>query len=310
MPPVDLERMKSILRTHYWSFILRDPHEGPQTLVELLRQRLPHIDPQSWEERFEFGGVYVNGIEAINDMPLPLPVKVEYYEPKFPISEAQAQFSPFHREYILFHDDAIAIVYKPPHLSSMPAKEQRHFSLKAALERELCRTIHMPSRLDVSAQGIVVVSTAPSAHAGLQRAFEMRSVQKTYRFAAHARSNWEEKLVTFPIAVSREHPVLRVATTDSGQSAQTQLRYAHDAAIDGVVRHVYTANPITGRTHQIRVHAAAVEIPLLGDCFYGGVAAPYLHLVSCELSLPHPLSREVMHFAIPRRLAPAWTQPT
>lgn len=308
MPPLDLERVNSTLRTQHWSFILRSADDGPRSLRELLHNRLPHIDPTSWDERFDFGGVYVNGLEALRDMPLPLPVKVEYYEPKFPIAEARSQFSPFLSEYILFHDDAIAVVYKPPHLSSMPAKEQRHFSLKAALEQELSRPIHMPSRLDVSAQGLVVVSTERSAHAGLQRAFETRTVHKTYRFASHSRSAWDERGVTFPIVISREHPVLRVATLNAGQSARTDIRYAHGTTINGAIRHIYTAHPITGRTHQIRVHAAASELPLLGDNFYGGAPADYLHLVSCELSLPHPLTGARLEFELPSRLAPTWVR--
>jgi tRNA pseudouridine32 synthase/23S rRNA pseudouridine746 synthase len=307
MPPFDLKRVHDTLRTHYWSFILRAAERVPPTLVELLRERLPHIDPSSWVERFEFGGIYINGVEALHDMPLPFPVKVEYYEPKFPLAEAHTQFSTFTRDYILFHDDAIAVVYKPPHLSSMPAKEQRHFSLKAALERELGRTIHMPSRLDVSAQGLVVVSTSPAAHAGLQRAFETRSVHKTYAFASHGRSAWDEKSVTFPIQVSPDHPVLRIATTGEGQKAHTLIRFSHETIIEGDSRFVYTAHPITGRTHQIRVHAAASELPIAGDNFYGGTPASYLHLVSRALALPHPLSGASLEFELPQRLAPEWT---
>lgn len=307
MPPFDLKRVQDTLRTQYWSFIVREAEGSPLTLLELLRARLPHIDPSSWRERFEFGGIYVNGMEALHDRPLPFPVKVEYYEPKFPIAEAHTQFSTFQRDFILFHDDAIAVVYKPPHLSSMPAKEQRHFSLKSALERELGRTIHMPSRLDVSAQGLVVVSTSTAAHAGLQRAFETRTVHKTYAFASHARSAWDERSVTFPIQVSPDHPVLRIATTAEGQKAHTVMRFSHEAVIDQTNRFVYIAHPITGRTHQIRVHAAASELPLVGDNFYGGAPALYLHLVSRAIALPHPISGASLEFELPQRLAPAWT---
>jgi len=99
---------------------------------------------------------------------------------------------------------------------------------------------------------------------------------------------------------------LRVASINEGQSAQTEIRYAHATSMNGSLHHIYTAHPITGRTHQIRVHAAASELPLLGDNFYGGESAPYLHLVSCELSLPHPLTGDRLEFELPARLAPAW----
>jgi 23S rRNA-/tRNA-specific pseudouridylate synthase len=308
-PPTDLARVNETLRTRYWSWILRSDADGPRPLLDLLKERLPHIPADSWPERFEFGGIYVNGLEALSDMVLPLPSKIEYYEPKFDIGSAHAHFSPFKDEYVLFNDDAIAIVYKPPHLSSMPAKEQRHFSLKASLEKHFQRPIHMPSRLDVSAQGLVVVSISPAAHAGLQRAFETRAVHKTYRCASHVRSSWPEQVVDFNIAVSPEHPVLRVASTSEGQTAQTRLVYSHSSTSEEIPVHVYTANPITGRTHQIRVHAAASGLSLVGDNFYGGTRASYLHLASCALTLPHPITGATVFLSLPEHLSPAWVWP-
>ena len=309
-PPADLARVNETLRTQYWSWILRSESDGPRYLLDLLQERLPHIAPSAWPERFDFGGIYVNGLEALTDMELPLPSKVEYYEPKFDIASAHAQFSAFKDEYVLFHDDAIAIVYKPPHLSSMPAKEQRHFSLKAALEKHFSRPIHMPSRLDVSAQGLVVVSISPAAHAGLQRAFENRTVHKTYRCASHVRSSWHEKLVDFNIAASPQHPVLRVASTSEGQTAQTRFAYSHSSTSEEAPVHVYTANPITGRTHQIRVHAAASGLSLVGDNFYDGIRSLYLHLVSCALMLPHPITGATVEISLPPSLSPSWVNPS
>jgi 23S rRNA-/tRNA-specific pseudouridylate synthase len=306
MPPIDLARVEETLRTRYWCWILRSAGDGPLQLSELLKEKLPHIAPASWPDRFDFGGIYVNGLQALHDTPLPLPARVEYYEPKFDITSAREEFSKFTDDYIIFHDEAVAVVYKPPHLSSMPAKEQRHFSLKVSLERLLNRTIHMPSRLDISAQGLLAVSTAPEAHAGLQRAFEKRLVHKTYRFASDAQVAWHERLVNFNIAASPEHPVLRRASTTEGQTAQTEIRHSHSSASDGTPVCVYTAYPISGRTHQIRVHAAASGLPLIGDNFYGGARAPYLHLVSCHLSFPHPISGAEISFTLPESLSPAW----
>ena len=305
-PPVDLGRVERTLRTRYWSWILTAESDEPRQLVELLLKKLPHIESASWVDRFNFGGVYVNGLAALKNQELPIPARVEYYEPKFEISDASSVFPEFRSEYILFHDDAIAVVYKPPHLPSMPAKEQRHFSLKRSLERELQRVVHMPSRLDVSAQGIVVVSTAAAAHAGLQRAFENRSVRKTYRFATHQPPAKSSLVVDINISESPEHPVLRTISESAGQTARTDFIYSHERDRDDGALHVITAHPITGRTHQIRVHAAASGMPIVGDNFYGGIPGDYLYLVSCEVSFSHPISGANQSFSLPRRLSPDW----
>lgn len=305
-PPVDLERVNQTLRTRYWSFILRSPDDGPLRLHELLKDKLPHIAEHSWPERFDFGGVYVNGVEALADRELPLPARVEYYEPKFEISNASSIFPSFKENFVVFSDEHIAVVYKPPHLSSMPAKEQRHFSLKASLDTFFNTTIHMPSRLDVSAQGIVVVSLSPSAHAGLQRAFETRKVHKTYHLATASPSIWKEKTVELNIALQPEHPVLRTVSLTTGQSARTDFRFLRHNSIGEPEMNVFEAKPITGRTHQIRVHSAASGIPILGDNFYGGSPAPYLHLVSCAITLPHPMSGKEVSFSLPSPLRPPW----
>ncbi len=306
LPPVNLERVNETLRTRYWSFILRAIDDGPPRLLDLLKERLPHIPENSWPERFDFGGVYVNGREALGDQALPLPARVEYYEPKFDIATATSLFPSFKQNYVIFSDGDIAVVYKPPHLSSMPAKEQRHFSLKASLDAFFKTTIHMPSRLDVSAQGIVIVSLSPSAHGGLQRAFERRTVHKTYRLATQSSCTWNEKSVDLNIALQPDHPVLRTVSRTEGQSALTHFTFARRLSHDGTDTNVFEAKPVTGRTHQIRVHSAASGIPILGDNFYGGASAPYLHLVSCALTLPHPVSGTEMTFVLPDHLRPTW----
>lgn len=310
LPPVNLERVNETLRTRYWSFILRTPEEGPRRLLDLLKERLPHIQENSWPERFDFGGVYVNGIEALADQELPRPVRVEYYEPKFEISAAGSIFPAFKSEFVIFSDDHIAVVYKPPHLSSMPAKEQRHFSLKASLDSFFNTTIHMPSRLDVSAQGLVVVSLSPLAHAGLQRAFERRTVHKTYRLATQSSCTWSEKSVELNIALQPAHPVLRTVSLTEGQSALTCFTLSHRLPNAPSEITVFEAKPITGRTHQIRVHSAASGIPILGDNFYGGSPASYLHLASFAVAFPHPVTGEDKNFLLPESLRPSWTERT
>jgi 23S rRNA-/tRNA-specific pseudouridylate synthase len=305
----DTARVEETLRTQYWCWSLFDAEPACTTLYDVLRTRLPHIKESSWPERFDFGGIYVNGREAPIDAPLSYPCKIEYYEPKFEIRDASSVFACFKTDYLIYVDDDIAVAYKPPKLPSMPAKEQRHFSLKSSLEKALERTIHMPSRLDVSVQGIVIVSISRRAHAPLQKAFESRQVKKSYRLATAAPCSVDSFSVDLNIARDRSHPVLRTVSKTEGQSALTRFERSHMTRSGDHYVTILRAYPVSGRTHQIRVHAAAAGIPILGDNFYGDTEAESLHLVSYELDIQHPVSREPMSFALPKTLCPTWAKP-
>jgi tRNA pseudouridine32 synthase/23S rRNA pseudouridine746 synthase len=272
----------------------------------VLKRELPQIDPLSWPERFDFGGVYVNGREALGDQALPFPCRVEYYEPKFPIATAHEIFPAMTEESIIYRDQYIAVAYKPPGLPSMPAKEQRHYSAKHQLERLLNSTIHMPSRLDVSAQGLLLVSHSKLAHAQLQQTFERRLAHKEYRCASAAALDWQQREVSLSIARDPRHPVLRIASKDQGLSAHTTFEALNTITTQNAEISIMKAIPLTGRTHQIRVHAAAIGAPLLGDRFYGGAPATHLHLVSYSVSCRHPVTNSEFTVTAPSHLLPSW----
>jgi len=301
-----IEAVTETLRTRYWSWVILEQGYQPPYLLEFLNLNLPHIAASSWQQRFEFGGIYVNGKEATEDLQLPIPCKVEYYEPKFDIACAHHVFPEFKDEYLVYRDDHIIVAYKPPGLSSMPAKEQRHFSLKASVERRIGSAVHMPSRLDVSAQGLIVMSGSSDTHAHLQQAFERRRVRKEYLCASHSPAQWEATRVELPITRDPLHPVLRRIAHQGGQSAVTEFSSLGQSVSENSSVHVFRALPITGRTHQIRVHAAASGIPLRGDRFYGGEPARYLHLVSYSISFVHPVTNKTLAITLPEPLIPDW----
>ncbi len=301
-----LRSIEEALRTRYWHWnIFEAPSQGA-TLRSFLLKNLPHIPENSWEDRWEFGGIYINGLRRPLNTSLSYPCKIEYYEPKFNFYEADKIFPSFESRFVLYQDSGIAILYKPSGLSSMPAKEQHHFSLKSSAEKELKTTIHMPSRLDVSAQGLVIVSTSKQSHAKLQQIFEQRVITKQYLCASHATPNWRERRVTLRIKRDQRHPVLRTTSTVEGQSAETHFAVLSIGNSEDKAPSILRAQPVTGRTHQIRVHAASTGLPLLGDRFYCGQPASHLHLVSHHLSCSHPITGELISFTLPASLLPEW----
>jgi 23S rRNA-/tRNA-specific pseudouridylate synthase len=302
----DLELVNDTLRTKYWSWVFYDPQSSPLTLLDALKAGLPHVDHASWNERLDFGGAYINGRAALMDQPLPYPCKIEYYEPKFEIAGASQIFPEFKEEYVIFRDEHILVAYKPPGLSSMPAKEQRHFSMKTYLERFTGSIIHMPSRLDVSTQGLLITSISSKAHAKLQQAFEHRLVKKEYLCATHIKPTWSNLSVNLPIGRAKEHSVLRVIDHKDGQAAQTELSVLGSSNTSKSPIYVLSAKPLTGRTHQIRVHTATSGVPILGDKFYGGAPATSLHLVSFAVACLHPVTGKQIKFTLPKSLQPSW----
>jgi len=299
----DVDRVKNALTSIYWKWYWRDDAATEISLINFLQQRLPHISIDSWQERLAYGGVYLNARAARNDQVLAPPAMIEYYEPKYDISKAETVFPTFKMENIIFEDDYLLAVYKPAGLSSLPAREQNARCLKNQIEDYLGSTkVHMPSRLDTSAQGLILISKSPEMHGPLQRLFEHREIKKTYLLAAADLPTWSSQLVRTPITRSPHHPVLRMPA-ESGQEAVTRFSLINSA---GRESYIIMAEPVTGRTHQIRVHAASIGIPIIGDNFYNGKAAKELHLLSYSLFFTHPLTQEKLTIRVPERLLPEW----
>lgn len=297
---MDLERIRNAFSSTYWRF----EHYGPksQSLLSLLCEKLPQIAVDSWPERLNFGGVFVNGLAAYGDRSLPIPAKVEYYEPKFPVTDASSYYSQFKKEYILFEDVDLIVVFKPNKLPSMPAKEQRFFNMKTYLENHLGQTVHLPSRLDTSTQGLLIVSKTARMNGPLQNLFARKIIKKFYLFESSTQVPWKNLVVENVIGKHPGHPVLRMVNGEDSIEAQTKFTRIGDT-------NFVCAQPKTGRTHQIRVHASYVGCPIMGDNFYEGTIAPELHLLSAGLHFLHPFSGENIRISVPEQLFPSWAKP-
>lgn len=283
---------------------VREYHDAerlPQSLLCALREMLPHIEPAQWPERLRSGAVYVNGTRATAECGLPLPCRVEYFEPKGKAPDMSQDFAPFKTDYIIYEDSDLLVVFKPPALPCLPTRDQQRWNLRAALEEYLGFPPHMPSRLDTSASGVVVTSKHPRSHRAVQHAFQFGAVKKEYLVEVRTPVTFEEHVVDAPIGRSPEHPILRAVRGDGLPSLTTFRRLA--ATESGTL---LLATPRTGRTHQIRVHAQHLGIPLIGDRFYRGAQSEQLHLLSFRMELFHPRFQRTVAFSVPRRLSPPW----
>lgn len=298
----NLARINQALTSKKWKFEFYSNSDCPKSLLEFFKNHLPHLSPESFNERLSLGGFYVNGLSVSENTCLISPCKVEYYEPKFCISEINKVYPAFSENWIVFEDDYFLLVFKPKRLPSLPTKEQKIYNLKKYI-LEYCKTdIHMPSRLDTSTEGLVLISKNKIMHNYLQQAFEKKYILKRYLLASTASTAWIHKFVCTRITKDNRHPILRRTSEREGKVSITIFsRLTNNQNLN-----IFLARPLTGRTHQIRLHSAYCTIPILGDNFYGGAPAPQLHLLSYQIGFWHPVTKKFMEITVPQRLIPGW----
>lgn len=298
--------MHNTFSSTYWRWQL-DPGP-PRQCVDLLCELLPHIDATSWPRRFMHGGVYVAGRPAAFDAVVAPPCRLEYYEPRYQIEQADTFFPSFTPNMVVYRDDDLGVVFKPAGLPTMAARDQVEFNLWRSLQDLFGVPVHLPSRLDVGVCGVVLCSFSARMNRHLQRAYERRRVMKSYLAEVCGDVPWTSREVHRKIARDPAHPVLRrcVGDEEKGEEAHTIFEKVASYRRDGEVRSLLRAHPMTGRTHQIRLHCQSEGFPIVGDPYYGGVESPELRLVSYEVGLFHPYRQTQLTWGIPRELQPGW----
>lgn len=198
---------------------------------------------------------------------------------------------------LLHRDDDLLVFDKPSGLLSVPG---RHPALKDSLLTRVqaqypqALIVH---RLDKDTSGIVVMSLNRKAHAFVAAQFEARTTKKSYVAEVWGRVRDEQGMVDLPLAIDPENKPRHRVDWDGGKPAQTSwqvLGYGQD-------RTRLRLFPLTGRTHQLRVHMKALGHVILGDEFYADgpalSAANRLLLHAEELSFRHPDGTDVTYTA-------------
>jgi len=202
------------------------------------------------------------------------------------------------RKMILFEDDALIALNKPFGLAVQGGtKTTQHIDgMLAALEKdgERPRLVH---RLDKDTGGLMLVAKTRASAQRLGDAFKKHNVEKTYWALTAGAPRPREGTISLAIAKRMVRltmgDVERVVPADGEDAKEAITDYQ---TIEDVGQSVafLAMRPVTGRTHQLRVHATAIECPVVGDGKYGGAAAhiegvsPKLHLFCRSMTFPHP----------------------
>jgi 23S rRNA pseudouridine1911/1915/1917 synthase len=198
---------------------------------------------------------------------------------------------------IAFEDEHLLVVDKPAGLVVHPGAGNRTGTLVQGLlgrglaggDPERPGIVH---RLDRDTSGLLVVSRTQEAYDGLQALVRRRALEREYLALVRGRPRSRQGRIEAPIGRDRRNPTRRSLDTDSPKDAVT-----HFEVIELLPAHALLRVRLeTGRTHQIRVHLAAIGLPVAGDPTYGvqetGLRRQFLH--AARLAFPHPMTGELV----------------
>ncbi|WP_093026320.1 RluA family pseudouridine synthase [Pustulibacterium marinum] len=192
---------------------------------------------------------------------------------------------------IIFEDEYMLAVNKPEEMLSVPGKTIKESVYTFIKERYPEATgpliVH---RLDMSTSGIMLLAKNESVYKNLQSQFIKRSIKKRYVALLNGKITQEKGIIELPLRVDLDNRPMQLVCYEHGKPAKTKFKVVSKTENQTRI-HFF---PITGRTHQLRVHSAHVNglnCAIVGDDLYG-TKANRLHLHAEEITFQHPVSRE------------------
>lgn len=208
---------------------------------------------------------------------------------------------------VVHADDTLLVLDKPAGLLAVPGRgpdKQDCLSARAQARWPDALVVH---RLDMATSGLVVMARGIDMQRALSRAFEQRQVHKRYIAVvagtpAGGSGSGDWQIISLPLAVDWLNRPRSIVSAELGKPSITRWRRSAEQSLppstDLATR--LELEPVTGRTHQLRVHLQAIGHPILGDALYASPhqqsMAPRLLLHAAELRLKHPVSGEPLRF--------------
>ena len=274
-------------------------------LDQYLVHHFPDFSRTLIRKAIDAGSVVVNGQPSKASHKLRTGDVLRIFLPRPPREQPTPEDIPLE---VLYEDEYLALVNKPADMVVHPAKGNWSGTLVNALAfhfSELSKAggeyrpgiVH---RLDRDTSGLLVAARSPRAYDALVAELSEHAVERSYIALVWGHLASPRGVIDAPIGRSAARRT-RMAVRDAGKPARTE--YAVREEFDRPVCTLLDCQLETGRTHQIRVHLAAIGHPVVGDGTYGGARdslvldRPFLHAAS--LAFDHPVTREHLQFEEP-----------
>lgn len=204
---------------------------------------------------------------------------------------------PFAQNWVVHEDEFLLVVNKPAGLLSVPGRNADPAASLVGQLQTYCPETLIVHRLDMDTSGLMVLAKTPDIHRQLSRQFEMRQTKKQYQAICFGKPSQLSGDVIQPMRCDWENRPLQMVDFTHGKFAHTLWQVQQQ--LDGCFKVLLT--PITGRSHQLRLHMKQLGHPILGDNLYADLptqqASNRLCLHACQLSFIHPATKDSLSFS-------------
>ena len=266
-------------------------------LDKYLAGRFRNLSRHFIQDAIRSGSVKVNGEAVKCSFKLSHRDVVEFVMPEPPKKEIEPEDIPLE---IIYEDDDLIILNKPPDIIVHPARGNKHGTLVNALahySNELSSGLGefrpgIVHRLDRNTTGVMIVTKNDPAQWKVAKQFELRQVKKSYLAIVHGTPELQADRISMPLGI---HPKVRekyAVRSETGKEAVTDYEVLEAFRGFSLIH----CKPHTGRTHQIRVHLAHLKHPIVADDMYGGKLVYPWQLADAEQAIEEPvIARCALH---------------
>lgn len=200
---------------------------------------------------------------------------------------------------VVFEDEHILAVNKPSGLLSVPGRDPAHRDSMWSRLQETHPDIQVVHRLDMSTSGLMVLAKNKRAESALKKQFQFRLTHKVYYARVWGEVSEQEGVIDLPLICDWPNRPRQKVCLETGKPSKTLYQVAKREEKTTIVRLL----PVTGRSHQLRVHMQALGHPIVGDEFYSSgealLCSDRLALHAAELSFYHPRSHWLKSIFVP-----------
>jgi len=277
---------------HPSTLSLPQTNPGVATVLEYLIIKFPYINAQVWRQRITDGKVHCHDGSLITiQSPFQTQQRIYYYR------EVESEPSIPFKETVIFQDQHILVAYKPHFLAVIPGgiyiNECLQNRLRLSTGIGALQALH---RLDRVTAGLVIFSVNPDTRRHYHHLFETRQIHKTYQAVAKISDGesligqeWEIKN-----RIEKSKPRFHMCVTEGEANSHSVIRCLKQST----EKALFELNPVTGKTHQLRVHMQTLGWPILNDKYYPQLlpiskddySAP-LQLLAKELKFIDPVTQ-------------------